>query len=196
MLTLAAGFADPVIEGQTAFRAAMDALARPCRPVQLTARLAPPAPLSPEAGALVLALVDFETPFFVDAPGDAGEAIRGFIRFHTGAKAVNTPREAAFAIITAPLAMPALAAFEPGTLAFPDRSATLIVQVQSLSAPGPVVARGPGIEDAVAFGAAPLAEGFVAGWKANAKRFPCGVDVLFAAPGAVAGLPRTTTLEG
>ena len=74
------------------------------------------------------------------------------------------------------------------------------LQVEALNeAAGPVlrgpILRGPGIEDSRRFNADPLPPGFWAQARANHAGFPRGVDILFAAPGQLTALPRSTRLE-
>ncbi|MCS0493873.1 phosphonate C-P lyase system protein PhnH [Ancylobacter sp. MQZ15Z-1] len=195
---LALGFRDPVFDAQASFRAAMWALARPGTPCPLDVALAPPAPLAPEAAALVLALCDYETPLWLDAPLSAVPEVAAFLRFHAGAPLVGEPGEARFALIADPRAMPGFEAFAQGTPEFPDASATLIVQIEGFTdehfTDGGFMLEGPGIEGSVRFGAAPLPADFVARMAANRALFPRGVDLLLAGAGHVAGLPRSVTV--
>ncbi|MGA0563612.1 phosphonate C-P lyase system protein PhnH [Ancylobacter sp. VNQ12] len=192
--SLSAGFADPVFDAQAVFRAAMWALARPGRVEPVNAGLMPPAPLSPEAAALVLALCDYETPIWLDAALAAAPDVAQFLRFHTGASIVDDPGAARFALIADPLAMTDFAAFAQGSPEFPDASTTLIVQVAGFGAAG-FTLEGPGIEGTVGFAATPLPEDLAARMAANRALFPLGVDLLLAGAGGVAGLPRSLTVR-
>ncbi|MFK8250526.1 phosphonate C-P lyase system protein PhnH [Ancylobacter terrae] len=188
--SLALGFAEPVRDAQAAFRAAMWALARPGRSRPVAADLQPPAPLSPVAAALVLALADFETPLWLDPMLAGVPEVARFLRFHTGAPIVAEPELAAFAVIADAAKLPDFNIFSRGTPDYPDRSATLIVQVERFTGQG-MVLEGPGIQGAIAFGATPLPADFINRIKANRASFPLGVDLLLAGPDAVAGLPRS-----
>ncbi|WP_082507939.1 phosphonate C-P lyase system protein PhnH [Methylobacterium sp. Leaf113] len=190
--TLARGFADPVHEGQAVFRAAMEALSRPGRLRPLATALVPPAPLTPELAALALALIDADTPVWLDAPLRAEPAVAAFLRFHTGAPLVDAPDRAAFALIADPARCPAFTDFAPGTPAYPDASATLILAVETLSDEGGPAFAGPGIRGTVSFDASPLPADWASRWAANHAAFPLGLDLLFVAPGSLAGLPRST----
>ncbi|WAC25593.1 phosphonate C-P lyase system protein PhnH [Ancylobacter sp. SL191] len=192
--TLAAGFHDPVFDSQAAFRAAMWAMARPGLPAPLATDLTPPAPLNREAAALVLALCDFETPLWLDATLAGVPAVADFLRFHTGAPIVSDPALARFAVIADPLEMPELSAFAAGTPEFPDASATLILQVATLTGEG-LWLEGPGIQGMIGLGAAPLPDHFTSQLAANRRLFPLGVDLLLAGAGAVVGLPRSVTVR-
>lgn len=188
-------FTDPVFDAQTVFRAAMNALARPGEIVPLAPGTLPPEPLTPVLAALALALCDHETPIWLDPQIENVPEAVDFLRFHTGASIAPHPAAAAFALISNPAAMPGLAAFAQGTPDYPDRSATLLIAVDDLGADGPFTLAGPGIAGERRFGAMPLPEGFAAEWAENHARFPLGVDALLAAPGRLAGLPRTVALR-
>ena len=69
------------------------------------------------------------------------------------------PQQAAFALVTDVAAMPLVTAFNAGTPEYPDRSATLFVQVDALANTGGVHLSGPGLLQAVqldATGVTPL----------------------------------------
>ncbi|MFG1428996.1 phosphonate C-P lyase system protein PhnH [Roseixanthobacter glucoisosaccharinicivorans] len=192
---LAPGFADAPREAQEVFKAVMWALARPGRPVPLNARLAPPAPLSPEMAAIALALLDYETPAWLDPALAAAPAVAAFLRFHTSAPLVETPAASRFALIADGAALPDFARFALGEPDYPDRSTTLVVQVETLGE-GPTLLEGPGIETRLGFAAAPLPADFSARLAANRQLFPLGVDLILVAPGAVLGLPRSARVIG
>jgi alpha-D-ribose 1-methylphosphonate 5-triphosphate synthase subunit PhnH len=195
---LGSGFADPVFDGQRVFRAVLSALSEPGRVVPLgLAGFAPPAPLPAEVAAVALALIDHETPVWLDAVLQVAPVV-AWLKFHTGARMVKDPSQAAFALIGAPAAMPPLDAFAQGTLDYPDRSTTLVLAVDALDNPvaGGLVLAGPGIAGERQFACAPQPEGFAGMLAANRARFPCGVDLVLAGGGAVAGLPRTTRVSG
>ena len=192
-MTLAPGFADPVFDAQRAFRAVMAALARPGTVAPLAGVARPPAPMTPELAALALTLIDHDTLVWLDAALAAAPDVGAFLRFHAGAPIVADPAAAAFALIAEPRAMPPFAAFAQGSDAYPDRSATLILQVAGFAGT-PLALAGPGIRGTTAFAASPLPADFAAQLSANRALFPRGVDVMLCAPGEVAALPRSVRL--
>lgn len=193
MSALAAGFADPVFESQRVFRAAMQALARPGTPQAIAPDLAPPAPLSAEAAAVVLALADHETPLWLDAIL-AGSDAPDFLRFHTGAPIVTDPAQASFALVSEPALCPPLSRFAQGAPDYPERSTTLILSVARLHGGQELTLNGPGIAGEAQIAPSSLPDDFVWQWAANGALYPRGIDCLFVAPGSVAGLPRTTRI--
>ena len=193
-MLLDGGFAEPVHAAQTVFRAVMDAMARPGTVHKLPSLSPPPAPLRPVAAAVVLALLDHDTPLWLDPALQASSAVRGWLGFHTGAPLAHTPADAHFALVAAPGELLALENFAQGSQEYPDRSATLILQVDSLSA-GPLLRlSGPGIKDAAELAPTPMPRHFVEQWRQNRGRFPRGIDIVLAAPEGIACLPRTTRL--
>jgi alpha-D-ribose 1-methylphosphonate 5-triphosphate synthase subunit PhnH len=191
-MTLHPGFADPVLDSQQTFRAVLDAMAHPGRVVTVAALDAPP-PLQAAAAAVCLTLLDFDTPVWLD-PAAATADVVAYLRFHCGAPVVGAPPTARFAVIADPVRMPPLEAFEAGTDERPDLSATIVVQVGSLTEGRGARLTGPGIERHARL----EVTGAPALWpaaRANAARFPRGVDVILCAGDRLAALPRTTRVE-
>ena len=189
------GFADPVFNAQTVFRAVMDAMARPGSVQPLPALARPPAPLSATAGAVALALCDNDTPLWLDPALHVSAAIGSWLGFHTGVPLANTPADAHFAFVATPAEMMALDGFAQGTQDYPDRSTTLILQVSDLTSGTPLLLEGPGIETSATIAPAQMPRHFIEQWKQNIQRFPRGVDIILAAPGSLACLPRTTRIK-
>ncbi len=187
---LAPGFSDSAREAQHVFKALMWAMASPALPVPLDTNLAPPAPLTPELAALALALVDYETPFWLDATLAANPEVDAFLRFHTGAALAASPEAARFALVGDPARLPEFALFAQGEPDYPDRSATLLVAVGAFTV-GPWTLGGPGIPGRRCFGASGLPEDFPRRLAANRSLFPLGVDLILSTPGRIAGLPRS-----
>ena len=179
---LEGGFADPAIQSAMAFRAVMEAMARPGSLQEVSGAM-PPAPLSPAAGAAILVLCDPDTPVHLAGTADCAD-VRAWIAFHTGAPLVSSA-DADFAIGTWS-DLGDLSAYRIGTPEYPDRSATLIVEMQELTAEG-VDLRGPGIRATAALS---LPE--KAAFQANRKQFPLGLDFIFTCGDALAALPRST----
>lgn len=183
-LHLTGGFADPAPDAARAFRAIMQAVARPGT-IQTVEGAAPPAPLSPAAGAVLLTLCDRTTPLFL-APSHDTAAVRGWITFHCGAP-FCAPEAAAFALGTWEALQPT-DRFSPGEAEYPDRAATLIVEVPSLRPEGARLT-GPGIREDAA-----LSLPDPAVFAANHARYPLGWDAILTCGSALAGLPRSTEI--
>ena len=80
---LKGGFADLPVQSATAFRAVMQAMARPGTIHQLDGAM-PPAPVSVAAGVVLLTLCDPDTPLFIGGSVDTPD-LRSWISFYTGA---------------------------------------------------------------------------------------------------------------
>lgn len=186
--------ATQVFEDQAAFRALMDAMARPGEIVPMHAADAPP-PLLPASAAVLRCLADYETPVWLDAPFAHTPAVGEWIRFRTGAPLVEDARLAAFALADARHGVPDFMQFSQGTEEYPDRSATLIVQVDALGGDAFALA-GPGIRAVRRFGAAPLPADFVQRCADNRELFPRGIDLILVAAREVAALPRSARVMG
>jgi alpha-D-ribose 1-methylphosphonate 5-triphosphate synthase subunit PhnH len=181
------GFADPAAEAQRCFRAVLDAMARPGT-IHDAGCSAPPPPLCPAAAAVLLTLVDHETPLWLDP---AFRAARDWVAFHCGA-AFAPPDGAAF-LLTAEL--PSLPALRQGSDEAPEESATVILQLPRLGAGARFRLGGPGLAGPAVFSAEGLPRGFAALWAANHAGFPRGVDLILCAGGQLAALPRTVAVE-
>ena len=83
-----------------------------------------------------------------------------------------------------------------GTDAYPDRSTTLVIEVETLSA-GPAAGwrlEGPGIDGAAHLAVTGLPAGFVEARAALAPLYPRGLDIVLTAGDRLAALPRTTRI--
>jgi alpha-D-ribose 1-methylphosphonate 5-triphosphate synthase subunit PhnH len=187
------GFAEPMLDAQRAFRSALDAMAQPGRLVALPPPVGVPAPLDPAAAALCLALVDGDTPLWLDAAA-AKPAVKDYVRFHCGVPLTVEPAGARFALITAPATMPSLDAFDPGSDEAPERSATLIVQVTRLSALSGRRLSGPGIPTERWLDVIGVPD-HVWQQRRDGPRFPRGLDLFLTAGRVAVALPRTTRVD-
>ena len=183
-------FADPVLDAQRSFRAALKALAGPgvAQPLEQ----APPLEgLAPASYALCLALLDVDTPLWL-APAFDTPMIRANLAFHCGCAMVSRREQARFALLD-DSELDDLQGFDPGNDRYPDQSCTLLIQLAQLDGGRPLAWRGPGIqhENRVAL---PLSERF---WRERNARndFPRGLDAFFLAGHSVIGLPRSTRIS-
>ena len=179
---LEGGFADAATESAAIFRATLNAMARPGM-TESVFGISPPHPLSGAAGAVLLTLVDHETPVHLAGDHDCN-AVRDWLAFHTGARFVGRDY-AVFAVGSWDDLMP-LADYRTGTAEFPDHSVTLLVECEVLSRHG-VTMRGPGIDHVAELNLPD--PGFL---DFNAARYPLGIDMILTAGSALAAVPRST----
>lgn len=183
--TLTGGFDNAPHQSAAAFRGAMRAMAMPGRIEALSGAVGP-APLSEAAATLLLTVCDLETPVCLAGDHDT-PAVREWITFHTGAPFVEA-RRAMFALGT----WAALAphdAYAIGTAEYPDRAATLIVEMPDLSTEGARLT-GPGIATETQLSVPDPAFS-----QANARLYPLGVDMFLTHGSRIAALPRTTQVR-
>jgi alpha-D-ribose 1-methylphosphonate 5-triphosphate synthase subunit PhnH len=183
------GFADPVAEAQASFRAVLDAMARPGTLVRVGEGLVAPAPLDPATAAVLLTLVDHDTPLWLDT---ASAVARDWIAFHCGAGFTDVPVDATFALA---LTLPDIGGLSPGTHEQPETAATLILQVESLNFGTRYRLRGPGLRESGTLSVRGLPDAFVTIWQHNRAGFPLGVDLVLCAGTTLAALPRSVTVE-
>ena len=184
-VALQGGFDTAPIQSAHAFRAALDALANPGK-ICAVAGAAPPAPLSVAAGVLILTLCDGTTPVHLTGAHDCAD-VRDWITFHTGAPFADA-ENATFTIGTWPALQP-VSRFSTGTPDYPDRAATLIIEMPHLTADGPLLT-GPGIQHS-----ARLSLPETAAFQANRALFPMGFDCFLTAGTHLAALPRSTHVK-
>jgi alpha-D-ribose 1-methylphosphonate 5-triphosphate synthase subunit PhnH len=189
-----AGLAEPVLGSQQIFRVVLDAMAHPGRIVSVPPPLETPVPLWPAAASLCLTLVDGETPVWLDAAARRADVIE-YLRFHCGCPIAADPRDARFAVIADPSEVLSLDSFDAGSDEYPDRSATVIVQVEEFRTDGDLRLSGPGIEGETKLEVRHLPEAFWESVHRNHALFPRGVDLILAAGSTMVALPRSTRVD-
>jgi len=189
------GFTDPVFDSQAIFTAVMRALSRPGTLVDLGARVKAPNALAPAAACILAALADYDTPVWLDESLRREADVVQWIGFQTGAVQVKAPAQARFAVCSPGADLPNLSEFALGTADYPDRSTTLIMVLDSLTAGAPLTLTGPGIETTATIRPKALTPTFFADWAINNALFPRGVDVLLVCGSEAIGLPRTTRIR-
>lgn len=189
-----AGFTDPVLASQSVFRGVMNALARPgtIQILPTHVAVAGPGAMSPGVAALVLALADHDTPVWFDPALAADKEAANWLRFHTGAPLVEHKTQCVFALIGDGRSMPPLEQFALGSDEYPDRSATLIVQVDTLTEGPPLVLSGPGIRGTTVCRAGGLPANIAEQLAANRTLFPRGIDLVLVRGTQLISIPRST----
>lgn len=185
------GFAHAVFDAQASFTAAMWALSRPGLARAIPAKIEAPAGLSPALTALLLTLADYETPLWLAPALSAGEAA-AYLRFHTSAPLTSVPVDAAFAVAGLGEAASVLPQLAVGEDRYPDRSATLFIDVPAFEGGLQVRLSGPGIDGAVTIAPAGLDEVFWQAFARNHALYPLGVDCFLCCGREVIGVPRST----
>jgi alpha-D-ribose 1-methylphosphonate 5-triphosphate synthase subunit PhnH len=189
---LTPGFTDSVTESQTVFRHLLEAMARPGTVQTVDIDLEGPDTLDRAATAIALALVDFETPLYL-APALATDAAETYLKFHCGTRITRDCMEAAFAILDK--APETLSGFNSGTDEYPETGATLLIQVDTMKAGGPLILSGPGIKDTTNIDLPEVPSAFWTARTAQQRYFPRGIDLVFVSGGSMVAIPRTTNVS-
>jgi alpha-D-ribose 1-methylphosphonate 5-triphosphate synthase subunit PhnH len=192
---LPAGFADKVLSAQSTFRSVMSAMARPGSVQPIAVSVGAPDGMMRGTAAIALTLFDHDTPIWLDGAMSATSDIARWLKFHTGAPVVNDASIAGFALIGDAKNLPALDRFAFGSNEYPDRSTTLILQVDSLSQGPAYQLRGPGIDGVSTLRATIEPRDLFARLAINATLFPRGIDVVLVDDASIVAIPRTTRLE-
>lgn len=193
--TMGAGFGDESLGSQQVFRAALQALSHPGRRVPLAHDAEPPAGGHRASAGLLLALLDADGSVWL-SPALAAAGAGAWLRFHTGCRLAESAAQAQFLWVAQGDALPALSSLAQGSDAWPEQSATCVIDVAAFDADATAdwVLTGPGIQTQTALRVQGLPADFAAQWAANHAAFPCGVDVFLATAEALVGLPRTTRI--
>jgi alpha-D-ribose 1-methylphosphonate 5-triphosphate synthase subunit PhnH len=191
---LPAGFADKVLSAQSTFRSVMDAMARPGSVQRISAATGVPAAMMRGAAAIALTLFDHDTPVWLDPVMSETSEVTKWLKFHTGAPVVGDSSVCSFALIGDARALPTLDRFAFGSNEYPDRSTTLILQVESLTRGPSFELRGPGIDGVALLHAAIQPPNLFERLAINAALFPRGIDVVLVDDDAIVAIPRTTRL--
>src|SRR5262249_23132876 len=134
-----------------------------------------PAPLDQATAAVLLTLVDQETPLWLEV---AAAPARDWLAFHCGAALVPDPEAACFAVT---LSFPDLGQFSAGSHEAPESAATVILQVPALTCGTRYRLSGPGLREPVLLSVTGLSPRFIAQWQQNRALFPRGVDIILCA---------------
>jgi len=191
---LPAGFADKVLSAQSTFRSVMDAMARPGSVQRIVATSGAPSPVMRGTAAIALTLFDHDTPVWLDPAMSGTSDVTKWLKFHTGAPVIADSSICSFALIGDARALPALDRFAFGSNEYPDRSTTLILQVESLTEGSQFELRGPGIDGTAVLRSKFQPADLFDRLAINAALFPRGIDIVLVTDDAIIAIPRTTRL--
>lgn len=188
------GFKNPVFDAQKTFDTVMNAMARPGTVKSLAPMASAPCPVFKTSAAIMMTLCDNDTPVWLERALASRNDLANWLAFHTGAPTVVDHSDAQFAYTSNFDSLPDLASFAQGSQEYPDRSTTLIVQVDTLATEHNLILTGPGIQSQSSVSIGDIPTTFLNQWQLNTQRFPRGVDIIFASPTSVMCLPRTTKI--
>jgi alpha-D-ribose 1-methylphosphonate 5-triphosphate synthase subunit PhnH len=142
----------------------------------------------------LLGLLDADTRLWL-SPTLAKSDAAPWLRFHTGCQIVTDANDAHFVWLGLGDEMPSLNSLRLGSEAYPDQSATCVIETLALQADlAGWTLQGPGIQVQRQLQVTGLTPGFTEQWQHNHASFPRGVDVFLTTPSHIVGLPRTTRI--
>jgi alpha-D-ribose 1-methylphosphonate 5-triphosphate synthase subunit PhnH len=190
--TFTGGFSDPVFQGQNVFKAIMDGMARPGTIQTVGPEIAPPPPLGIAAGAIALTLCDHETPVWLSA-ALAKSTLPTWLAFNTGAF-LGDKLDARFVFLEGGAMLSSFSQFALGTQEYPDRSATIVLEITALEGGKDLALSGPGIKSIAMIAPIGLPDSFLRLWTDNRAIFPRGADIILTSGKRFVCLPRTTKI--
>lgn len=190
---LKTAFPHPVQDAQHSFRRLLKAMSEPGIIVSMHQHKHGWQPLSPATTSVLLTLADNDTPVWLSASVD-NDIARQNLRFHINAPLVEQPQHALFAVTDASISAEQLNALSAGSAIAPETSATLIVQLSSLSGGRMLRLTGAGINEERMI-APQLPECILHELTERPHPFPLGVDLILTCGDRLLAIPRTTHVE-
>jgi len=182
-----------VLSAQSTFRSVMGAMARPGSVQRVRAASGMPFPMMHGTAAIALTLFDHDTPVWLDSAMSAMPDVAKWLKFHTSAPVIADTSVCSFAVFGDAKNLPPLDRFALGSDEYPDRSTTLILQVDGITSGPAYELTGPGI-DGTAVLQTTIPGNLLEQLAINATLFPRGIDVVLVHDDAVVAIPRTTRL--
>ncbi|WP_028025689.1 phosphonate C-P lyase system protein PhnH [Enterovibrio calviensis] len=190
MSKITAGFESPVHDAQQVFRELMEAMSRPGKRVSLNYS-AQFGTTSRAATQVLLTLADNVTNLWFSRHFKGDEALVENVRFHCSAPLTEHKADSVFALAKCS-ELENFDGFNVGSEHYPDRSTTLIVEVESLTEGDALTLSGPGIQSTTQTKVKGLSPLFLSALVTKRSQFPHGIDILFTSGSDVVALPRST----
>ena len=192
-MTLETAFTLPVQDAQHSFRRLLKAMSEPGVIVALHQLKHGWQPLNVATTSVLLTLADNDTPVWL-SNALHNDIVSQSLRFHTNAPLVEQPQQATFAVSSDTISSEQLNALCEGSAVAPETSATLIVQVSSLSGGRMLRLTGAGIADERMV-APQLPECIIHELTERPHPFPLGIDLILTCGERLLAIPRTTHVE-
>ena len=192
-MTLETAFTLPVQDAQHSFRRLLKAMSEPGVIVSLHQLSQGWLPLNLATTSVLLTLADNDTPVWL-SNALHNDIVSQSLRFHTNAPLVEQPQQATFAVSSDTISSEQLNALCEGSAVAPETSATLIVQVSSLSGGRMLRLTGAGIAEERMI-APQLPNCILHELTERPHPFPLGVDLILTCGERLLAIPRTTHVE-
>lgn len=191
---LFSGLADPIHATQRCFRQLLLAMSEPATVVDI-ADVPTWGKLDSGSVATLLTLCDSQTPVSLSS-SLLDDAVRRSLAFHVQAPIVDS-QAAQFAFVSVDECSPdnfSLERLNHGDETFPEQSATVVVQVESLTGGKALTLSGAGIENRQIV-APQISEYLLTYYLGQAKRYPLGIDTLLVCGSQLMAIPRSTCIN-
>ena len=192
-MTLETAFTLPVQDAQHSFRRLLKAMSEPGVIVALHQLKHGWQPLNVATTSVLLTLADNDTPVWL-SNALHNDIVSQSLRFHTNAPLVEQPQQATFEVSSDTISSEQLNALCEGSAVAPETSATLIVQVSSLSGGRMLRLTGAGIAEERMI-APQLPSCILHELTERPHPFPLGVDLILTCGERLLAIPRTTHVE-
>lgn len=192
-MTLETAFTLPVQDAQHSFRRLLKAMSEPGVIVALHQLKHGWQPLNVATTSVLLTLADNDTPVWL-SNALHNDIVSQSLRFHTNAPLVEQPQQATFAVSSDTISSEQLNALCEGSAVAPETSATLIVQVSSLSGGRMLRLTGAGIAEERMI-APQLPSCILHELTERPHPFPLGMDLILTCGERLLAIPRTTHVE-
>lgn len=192
-MTLETAFTLPVQDAQHSFRRLLKAMSEPGAIVALHQLKHGWQPLNVATTSVLLTLADNDTPVWISTALQ-NDIVSQSLRFHTNAPLVEQPQQATFAVASDTISSEQLNTLCEGSAVAPETSATLIVQVSSLSGGRMLRLTGAGIAEERMI-APQLPSCILHELTERPHPFPLGVDLILTCGERLLAIPRTTHVE-
>ena len=192
-MTLETAFTLPVQDAQHSFRRLLKAMSEPGVIVALHQLKHGWQPLNVATTSVLLTLADNDTPVWL-SNALHNDIVSQSLRFHTNAPLVEQPQQATFAVSSDTISSEQLNALCEGSAVAPETSATLIVQVSSLSGGRMLRLTGAGIAEERMI-APQLPSCILHELTERPHPFPLGIDLILTCGERLLAIPRTTHVE-
>ena len=188
------GFNNPVMEAQATFRKVLKAMSEPGL-VQALTFLRQLNQLNSASFATLLTLVDNETTLWL-SDAFADESTCRNLAFHCGCPITSDLSAADFVLADGSVSLTPDEC-KQGDPAWPDQSATVILQVAAMNSPDSgetFTLTGPGIETTRALSVTGLSAQWVEWLQHRQSSFPLGLDLILSCNHQLVALPRSTAV--
>jgi alpha-D-ribose 1-methylphosphonate 5-triphosphate synthase subunit PhnH len=182
------GFDDSAHGSQQTFRAIFAAMEHPGQLVTIRENPIAPEVFNSASAATCLTLLSYETPVWTDV--DWRNPAINWLQFGCGSAVVTEPCMANFAIITKPATMPPLDCFRVGRYEYPEKSTTIIVQVDDILPGTANKYSNLFVDNTAQLDLKGVPNKFWNQWQQLSGLYPVGIDIFFTCDDVLIALPK------